>query len=219
MKRRFDRFLDDLASVEVSERACNQFSHTIGDLHGNAIRRRNLRLYLKEFAAIGSKTMLVGEAVSYRGGRLTGIAFVSETVMLSGVQTRSGRVLGADRGYRKATTGPRLSTEASATMVWSTIANIEPLPLLWNAFPFHPFYAGQPDSNRVPTAAELLLGEPFIRELMRLFPIEQVVAIGNQAATSLTRMSVAHTKVRHPSQGGKQLFVEGMARLSQPSGA
>ena len=215
MKRRFDHFIHALASIEVSERACNQFSRTMGDLQANAIRRRNLRLYLQELAAIGPSMMLVGEAVSYRGGRLTGIAFVSETVMLSGVDTRSGRILGADRGYRKATSGPRLSTEASATMVWSTIREITPLPLLWNAFPFHPFHTGEPDSNRVPSGAELLLGERFIDDLMSLFPIERVVAIGNQAALSLTRMNVAHHKVRHPSQGGKQLFVEGMARLSQ----
>jgi uracil-DNA glycosylase len=209
------RLLAELAAAEVSERATNQFSRSVGDLHGNAIRRRNLRLYLEELAAIGPSTMLVGEAVSYRGGRLTGIAFVSETVMLSGVETRSGRVLGADHGYRKATPGPKLSTEASATMVWATIREIDPLPLLWNAFPFHPFRAGEPDSNRVPTAAELLLGERFIDRLLSLFPIRELVAIGNQASLSLTRMGIAHQKVRHPSQGGKQLFVAGMAQLSQ----
>jgi len=214
MTRRFDPLITDLASAEVSDRATNQFSRDVGDLHGNAIRRRNLRLYLDELSARRPSTMLVGEAVSYRGGRLTGIAFVSETLMLSGVATRAGRILGADRGYRKATPGPRLSTEASATMVWSTIAAIEPLPLLWNAFPFHPFRDGDPDSNRVPSAAELLLGERFIERLLRLFPIERVVAIGNQAALSLTRMDIAHEKVRHPSQGGKQLFVTGMTRLS-----
>src|SRR5437763_6428411 len=32
-----------------------------------------------------------------------------------------------------------LFRSASATMVWSTIRGIEPLPALWNAFPFHPF--------------------------------------------------------------------------------
>ena len=217
MKRRFDHFIHALASIEVSERACNQFSRTMGDLQANAIRRRNLRLYLQELAAIGPSMMLVGEAVSYRGGRLTGIAFVSETVMLSGVETRSGRVLGADRGYRKATAGPRLSTEASATMVWGTIREIEPLPMLWNAFPFHPFHPGEPDSTRVPSANELLLGQPFIERLLTLFPIDNVVAIGNQASLSLTKLSIEHTKVRHPSQGGKNLFVEGMARLSQNS--
>jgi uracil-DNA glycosylase len=213
----FDRLINALADAEVSDRATNQFSRSVGDLHGNAVRRHNLRLYLSELAAIGPKMLLIGEAVSYRGGRLTGIAFVSETVMLGGVGTRSGRVLGADRGYRKATPGPKLSTEASATMVWGTIAEIEPLPLLWNAFPFHPFHPGEPNSNRVPSAAELLLGQDFIEKLLRLFPIDQIVAIGNQASLSLTRLGIEHEKVRHPSQGGKNLFVAGMARLSQSS--
>lgn len=213
--RPIERFVADLATVETSIRAVNQFSRTTGDLRGNAIRRRNLRLYLNELAAIGPDTLLVGEAVSYRGGRLTGIAFVSETLMLSGVDTRSGRVLGADQGYRKATPGPRLSTEASATMVWETIRRLAPLPLLWNAFPFHPFRDGDADSNRAPSASELLIGERFIARLMRLFRFGRVVAIGNHASLSLGRIGIEHTKVRHPSQGGKNLFVEGMARLSQ----
>ncbi|HVG25923.1 MAG TPA: uracil-DNA glycosylase [Thermoanaerobaculia bacterium] len=213
--RKFDSFLSELASIEVPERACNQWSRTIGDLRGNTIRRRNLRLYLSELDAIGPRMLLIGEAVSHRGGRLSGIAFVSESVMLAGVETRSGRVLGADQGYRKATPGLRLSTEASATMVWETIRNITPLPMLWNAFPFHPFHAGVPDTNRAPTREELAIGERFIARVLRLFAFERVVAIGNHASASLARMNVAHDKVRHPSQGGKNLFVDGMARLSQ----
>lgn len=215
MTRRFDRFVRDLGSIELSERATNQFSHTVGDLQGNAVRRRNLRLYLGEMEAIGPRLLLIGEAVSYRGGRLTGIAFVSESVMLGGMDTRSGRILGADRGYRKATEGPKLSTEASATMVWETIRAIEPLPLLWNAFPFHPFGAETFDSNRAPTANELLIGSRFIERLLDLFAFERIVAIGNHASLSLQRLGIEHTKVRHPSQGGKNLFVEGMAQVSQ----
>lgn len=217
MTRRFDSFIGELASVELSERACNQFSRDTGDVRGNAIRRRNLRLYLSELDSIGPKMLLVGEAVSYRGGSLTGIAFVSESVMLGGVDTRNGRVLGADHGYRKATAGPRLSTEASATMVWSTIRDIDPLPLLWNAFPFHPFHAGNPESNRAPSAGELLIGQRFIARLMRLFAFETIVAIGNHASASMDKLGIEHTKVRHPSQGGRNLFVAGMARLSQSS--
>ncbi|MFP5247839.1 MAG: uracil-DNA glycosylase, partial [Thermoanaerobaculia bacterium] len=159
MTRRFDALIRELSTTEVSDRACNQFSRVVGDLQENAIRRRNLRLYLEQLEAIGPRMLLIGEAVSYRGGRLTGIAFVSESVMLGGVDTRNGRILGADHGYRKATPGPKLSTEASATMVWGTIREIEPLPLLWNAFPFHPFHPGEPLSNRAPSAAELLIGE------------------------------------------------------------
>jgi uracil-DNA glycosylase len=213
---RISRLVARLAAAQVSERACNQFSRDIGDLKGNAIRRRNLRLYLQRMTKIAPELLLIGEAVSYRGGRLTGIAFVSEALMLSGVETRSGPILGADQGFRKATNGPKLSTEASATMVWGTIRDITPLPLLWNAFPFHPFHPGQPDSNRAPAAAELLLGEEFIQRLLDLFSFRTVVAIGNHASLSLQRMGVEHTKVRHPSQGGKNLFVEGMARVSQP---
>jgi hypothetical protein len=207
--RRFDKFLDALSRVELSDRACNQFSRFAGDVRANAVRRRNLRLYLEELEAIGPRMLLIGEAVSYRGGRLTGIAFTSETMMLC------GGIPG--EGYRKATTTPSLSTEASATMVWGTIRDLDPLPLLWNAFPFHPFHAGNPLSNRMPTPAELAIGAPFITTLLRLFPIEQVVAIGNQASFSLARLGVDHEKVRHPSQGGKRLFVDGMARLSRLS--
>jgi hypothetical protein len=213
MPRRFDRFLRELGETELSSRAVNQFSTITGELQANAVRRRNLRMYLEQLDAIGPRMLLIGEAVSHRGGRLTGIAFVSEAVMLAGVETRSGRVLGADQGFRKATDGPKLSTEASATMVWGTIRELTPLPLLWNAFPFHPFHEGEPESNRVPSAAELLIGQRFIEQLVRLFAFERIVAIGNQASLSLTRLSIAHTKVRHPSMGGKNQFVAEMARL------
>ncbi|HEX6640467.1 MAG TPA: uracil-DNA glycosylase [Thermoanaerobaculia bacterium] len=219
MSRRFDKLITELSNVELSERATNQFSRLTGDLQANAVRRRNLRLYLDELDAIGPRMLLIGEAVSYRGGRLTGIAFVSESVMLGGVDTASGRILGADRGYRKATAGPKLSTEASATMVWETIRDVRPLPLLWNAFPFHPFGPDDENSNRAPSASELLIGQRFIERLMSLFAFEQIVAIGNHASLSLQRMEIEHTKVRHPSQGGKNLFVEGMARLSQARSA
>jgi uracil-DNA glycosylase len=198
--RRFDRFIDALARAEVSDRAVNQYAR--GD-RANAIRRSNLRLYLEQ---IGEPEMiLVGEAPSHRGGRLTGIPFTSESIML-------GRL---GDGYRKSTPGPKLSTEASATMVWATISCIEPRPLLWNAFPFHPFARGNPLSNRVPTSEELRIGAPFLEWLLRLFAIGRVVAIGNLASRSLTQLAIPHEKVRHPSQGGKKKFVDGMARLSQ----
>ena len=185
--RRFDRFIDDLSRVDLSTRACNQFARVGSDARGNTVRRRNLRLYLEELDAIGPRLLLVGEAVSHRGGRLTGIPFVSESVMLTGVELADGtRALGADRGYRKADPSTRISTEASATMVWGTIRNIDPLPLLWNAFPFHPFVAGNALSNRMPTPAELEIGAPFAKRLIRLFDIERVAAIGNQASFMLT---------------------------------
>jgi uracil-DNA glycosylase len=202
MITRFDSFIRALSCAPVSDRACNPYAR--GD-RANAIRRRNLRLYLEQIG--DPRILLVGEAPSYRGGRLTGIPFTSETIMLN--------LLGAERGFRKATPETKRSTEASATMVWATITDIEPLPLLWNAFPFHPFERGNPFSNRAPTADELRIGAPFLQSLLQLFRIEQIVAIGNLASRSMTQLGVHHERVRHPSQGGKQLFLAGMARLSQ----
>ena len=214
--RRFDRFVDALSRVELSDRAVNQFARDGGDDAGNAIRRANLSRYLQDLASFEPELLLIGEAPSYRGGRLTGIPFVSESLMLRGVSTTDGgTVLGAERGYLKADVTTKPSTEASATMVWGTIRGLDPLPLLWNAFPFHPFHAGNPHSNRCPISAELTIGQPFIVSLRRLFPIRRVVAIGNSASASLTRMGIDHEKVRHPSQGGKTKFVEGMDRVSQ----
>ncbi|MCU1227408.1 MAG: uracil-DNA glycosylase-like protein, partial [Acidobacteria bacterium] len=212
---RFDRFINYLGRIEVSERACNQYSSTLGDIRANAIRRRNLRLYLEQLDAVGARIVLIGEAPSYRGGRLTGIPFVSETVMLRGVETRNGFVLGESHGYRKATEGEKLSTEASATMVWATIREIDPLPLLWNAFPFHPFDAGNAFTNRMPSAAELAMGATLIARLVQLFGFERIVAVGNHADSSLTKLVIPHDKVRHPSMAGKPEFVAGMARISQ----
>lgn len=212
-------FFTRLASAEVSHRACNQYSRDGDDAAANAIRRGNLRRYLTEMKVHEPRVLLIGEAPSYRGGRLTGIAFTSETMMLAGVPLGSGRtILGSANGYGLARATDSPSTEASATMVWGTIRTLEPLPLLWNAFPFHPHDAGDPLSNRMPTATELLLGEPFIRQLLRAFPIERVVAIGNRAEASLMRMKVEFTKVRHPSQGGKTKFVTGMRALFETSG-
>ena len=214
--RRFDRFLSALAAVPLSGRAVNQYARAGREARANRARRDNLRRYLGEMEALAPRMLLVGEAPSHRGARLTGIAFVSETVLLAGVPLRGGgRILGADRGYRKSTPGSTCSTEASATMVWQTIRDIEPLPLLWNAFPFHPFQPGNPVSNRLPSAAELAIGRPFIVMLLRLFDLERVVAVGNPAAASLRILGIPHEAVRHPSQGGKQKFVAGMARLSQ----
>src|SRR5258706_4756407 len=89
---RFDRFVADLARVELSDRAVNQYRES-------AVRRRNVRLYFEEMEAIGPRLLLVGEAVSYRGGRLTGIPFVSESLMLCGIDRR---ILRAGRRYPKA---------------------------------------------------------------------------------------------------------------------
>ena len=75
--------------------------------------------------------------------------------------------------------------------------------------------AGNALTNRMPSAAELALGATFIARLVELFGFERIVAVGNHADASLTKLGIAHEKVRHPSMAGKPEFVAGMARISQ----
>jgi len=205
-------FVDTLARCAVPPDAHNQYA---GRSRGASIRRENLALYLSRMMTRGPAMLLIGEAPSHRGCRLTGIPFMSETILLRGVV--EAELFGASQGFGKATTGDRLSTEASATMVWETIGPIRPTPLLWNAFPFHPHRPDDPRSNRPPTSTELEIGKRFVVDLLALFEIRRVVAVGNRARDSLASLRIEHTHVRHPSMGGKREFAAGIARLCKNS--
>ncbi len=210
MENHFDDFIEALAAVEVGADAFNQYARNSPD---NAIRRENLRLYLRQMASHRPHVLLVGEAPGYQGCRLSGIPFTSEYIMLNGVP--GVPIFGEAHGYRKTEEIERVKKEPSATIVWNTIAAVGILPLIWSAFPFHPHRAGNPWSNRPPRAGELAIGQRFLADILRLFAVDLVVAVGNKADQSLTRMNIPHTKVRHPSQGGKADFVAGIEAIAR----
>jgi uracil-DNA glycosylase len=212
MPDRFEELLHQLASVRLPANAFNQYSY---DQPANEIRRHNLRLYWQQMAALAPTTLLVGEAPSYRGGRLTGIPFTSEAILFSGAAATG--LLGNEDGYRQTAESGRVVKEASATIVWPAIARYRPLPLLWNAFPFHPHRSNNPFSNRPPTAAELRLGQPLLSELVRLFNIQRLIAVGNKAAVAIQALGLPVNKVRHPSHGGKAAFVSQLAAIMAES--
>lgn len=149
------------------------------------------------------KTLLVGEAPGYRGCRLTGIPFVSPHI-LAGLNERLNLANG--RSLQTIAEWPHIQREASATIVWRTIEQWQPLPLLWNVFPFHPHQPNKPQSNRTPTTKEIALGRPFLNNLLVLFPEISLVAVGKKAANALSKWELAHTAVRHPAHGGVKQF-------------
>lgn len=168
------------------------------------LQRSNLQEYLAFMHEKGTDVLLVGEAPGYNGCRLTGVPFTSEFVIRKGVL--KGKLFGVDNGYKAS--HKKVKKEQSATAMWSVLEEMEVLPLLWNAFPFHPYKKGKPDSNRKPTAKELEVGKFYLSELIELFDIKTVIAVGNVADHVLYRMEIEHTKVRHPSYGGKKEFKE-----------
>jgi uracil-DNA glycosylase len=210
MEEGIAQFVERLAGCQPPANVFNQYSH---DSELNSGRRHNLTLYLKRMRQVRPKVLLVAEAPGYRGMRLTGVPFTSPSLVRSGID--GFQLFGESRGYRSPMEHTHIQKEQSGTIVWQTLQDNKALPLIWNSFPFHPHLPGKPLSNRTPTAKELEMGLPFLREMIGLFAIEQVVAIGNKAHDSLTRLGFTCEKVRHPAQSGKNQFVEGIGRILQ----
>jgi uracil-DNA glycosylase len=172
--------------------------------------RHNLQAYLELMVQQQPTLLLIGEAPGYRGCRLTGIPFVSPHI-LAGLGRRLQQTA---QPFRPAGEWPHIQREASATIIWRTVGNWQPLPLLWNVFPFHPHRPDMPQSNRTPTAGELAVGRPFLTKLCQLFPQTKLVAVGQKAAAQLAKIEVAHTAVRHPSHGGAKQFQAALQNLN-----
>lgn len=212
MSPSIDAFIQRLAQAGAPPLTVNPYAaHDPGG--NNARRRHNLRQFLAELQRRAPSLMLVAEAPGYRGCRLTGIPFVSPALLAEGVAPL--RLFGRAQGYRPVDEWPHVQREASATIMWETMSNLQTVPLLWNAFPFHPHRRGKPQSNRAPKTSELALGRPFFTMLHALFPHTTVVAVGRKAQQALTGWQVAHHAVRHPSHGGKAAFTAGLQAIYQ----
>lgn len=169
-------------------------------------QRHNLQTYLRQMTALAPDTLLVGEAPGHNGCARTGVPFSSEKLLRDGVL--GGQLFGAHNGYR--VSRRTVVHEQSAAAVWKVLAEAGRVPLLWNAYPFHPHRPGDPDSNRKPKMSELEHGALFLEELIRIFGIQRLIAVGNAADSLLTRMGLEHQKVRHPSYGGRTAFKLGI---------
>ena len=203
-------FVDRLAGVKTGP-GCNNFlDHTVP---GHARRRQNLSIYLQEMLERSPKVLLLGEAPGFRGMRITGVPFTNRN-MFEGPANSFG-LFGPGKGYTVPAEAADVASEPTATVMWEVLAELDFLPLLWSACPWHTHVVGRPQSNRTPTVAEAGLGTPFWQALAELFGIETVVAVGNVAHRSLLGAGVDAPKVRHPSHGGRSGFKRGLEELLQ----
>jgi len=169
----------------------------------------NLRVYLNAINQLEHKpVLLVGEALGFKGGRLTGIPFSSgqifdrfEHPFLK--QIRPKIVL------------DNVESENTATIVWDYLSQRQITPLCWNAFPFHPHPKGNRYKNRAPTAKEMASGARYLRALQNIFQIDTIIGVGAKGTTCAKKSFPDKNifSVRHPSFGGKRDFMQGLDEI------
>ena len=207
MDKKLKLFIEKLGKTPVPSNACNMFSYSVPQ---NEIRRSNLLRYFQQMAERRPEVLIVGEAPGYQGMRWTGAPFASEYHLLRGIPEVD--MFGEKNGYRKTDEWEKIWKEPSSTIVWGALRSVKRLPLIWASYPYHPHKTGEALTNRAPTNEELVIGRPFILEIMEIFGIKRVLAVGNKAEITLGKLGIIAPKVRHPSHGGAVLFAEGVKK-------
>jgi len=192
--------LDILSKRESSEIGFNQYQDK--DI------LNNLRLYLSYLIRNNPKILLIGEAPGYRGCRLTGIPFTSG-VVIKNAKHKIFKEIGSEIKLHQ------VVYENTAAILWDFLGNEMPVPILWNAFPFHPHERGMHESNRKPNVQELAEGKIYLKIVYDIFKPKKLCSLGRVGEIKLRELFPTEETIyiRHPSRGGKKNFINGMLKI------
>lgn len=170
-------------------------------------RRTLLKRLLLAASDVEIESIWVGRDLGYRGGRRTGLA-LTDDVHLSHHAARWGIEVG------RLTKGQAVP-ERTAAVIWSVLEEVKKPIFLWNVFPLHPYESGDPFSNRAHNAKERAAGEEVLATLVELLKPKRVLAIGNAAEKAAVQLKgyCSVVKVRHPSYGGQNIFLDQMRAI------
>jgi hypothetical protein len=167
-------------------------------------RRANLEAYLERVGV--PRLLLVGEAIGYRGGRFSGIAFTSER-QLAGPGGAGGRRLPwAGAPFQATSRNPALWLEPSGSIVWGALGGEACGALLWNSFPWHPFGPRGPLSNRTPEKSLVAANLHVLERVLAEVGGARVLAVGRTACAALAELGLDAPALRHPAHGGAEIF-------------
>lgn len=180
-------------------------SKTVFNQYRNKDVLNNLRLYFEYLLKNKHNVLLIGEAPGYKGCRLTGIPFTSGDK----IQNSKHKIF---KGIGSKIKLYKVDSENTAAILWEFLGDSKPVPILWNAFPFHPHISGVPESNRSPNAIEIEEGKLYLQIVYDLFKPTKLCSLGRVGETVLKELfpNKQITYIRHPSHGGKREFVKGM---------
>ena len=198
-----EEFIQELANERTDKLGFSENLYA-GNTRESIIRKHNLLTYLTKMKSVNPRILLLGEAPGHKGCRLTGIPFTSERVLAnhSFFQGLDFHFINED-----------LECEQSATIVWNVLQNFTDKPLIWNIFPFHPYDGINFNTNRTPNETELELGKEYVLKLLQIFNIDTIVACGRKPESKLKGININHKYVRHPANGGRKKFVEGLTEI------
>jgi hypothetical protein len=172
-------------------------------------RRRNLEAYLEHVGR--ARCLLVGEALGFRGGRFSGIAFTSERQLAGPAERRLPWA--TDPPFLPTSRNPALWLEPSGSIVWDAIGGEPAGVLLWNSFPWHPAGTAGPLSNRTPERSLFLSNLHVLERLLEEAGSARIVAVGRTSQAALGALGVEAPAVRHPAHGGAALFRQQLAPI------
>ncbi|HYG64654.1 MAG TPA: uracil-DNA glycosylase, partial [Thermoanaerobaculia bacterium] len=141
-----------------------------------------------------------------RGGRFSGIAFTSERQLAGGGPCRLPWA--ADGDFQPTSRNPALWLEPSGSIVWGVLGGEPNGALLWNTFPWHPWGAAGPLSNRTPERSLVAANRHVLERLLETVGGARVLAVGRTAQAALAALGVEAPALRHPAHGGANLFRE-----------
>ncbi len=223
MKNTINKFIRELQAYKSTKNVFNPWrdydeSFDIGP-EAPSIRTYQIEQFLIPRIST-AKYLLVAEAISYQGGKFTGVALSSERILLGNHRTINPANL-LQKALGKRTSNPdntvlndtqrRLGfTEPTATIIWGEVVRNKTTPdkiITWNIFPFHPFNADKGSlSNRTPTDLELEVGRYYTEMLFKIIPKISIISIGVHSSRTLKRLGIESLRVPHPANGGATKF-------------
>jgi hypothetical protein len=182
-----------------------------------AIRRENLRRYMAG-AMKTAAFLVVGEAAGPWECRFSGVPFTGERQLLDPSFPLRGRRSSRPVPACPTRTDPPFMSR-SALIFWNVMRPFHNRFLLWNAFPLHSHKPQDVLSVRNPTQKEVSQFAKALRLIKAYLDPTHMVALGRVAFEAVEAIGEAPIYVRHPSQGGKQAFTEGVQGLFKSKGS
>ena len=188
--------------------ATRESSKTVYNQYRNRDILHNLEIYFEYLLDQPSGVLAIGEAPGYRGCRLTGIPFTSGAVINDRkhcmCKTIASQIILEE-----------VVSETTAKILWELLNEDMPVPILWNAFPFHPHQENKPDSNRKPNLEEVDEGSYYLRMVHDIFKPSKICGIGRVGESILKNWfpNEQVIYIRHPSHGGKKDFIKDMRKV------